>query len=753
MYKKWLLILLVTVMAISGVVTIFAEENSKAGDLVVESELMDNTLRYQSNQYTQPEPEIGLIEQDVSLEGFDQVVENDVADLYVNKESLALKIVDKRTGYVWSSGLDEKEQYNLNDTWTNLAQSAITIEYLDDKGKEKSESILTSGTSAQLTEMEDGFRATIPFADSGISIDLVIQLDGNALVIHVPNSSIQESESKLLSLRAYPFLGGVEKNTIPGYMFIPDGSGALMRFQEDTIGADAPYQAWVYGSDEGFAQTTENKKSRVNPAQKISMPVYGLVHGVNQNGLFTIIESGEKFGELIAYPSGVSSDFNWITTTYHYRYSYFQPTSQSMDGYNTYQEDRNPFDITERITLLANDDANYVGMAKNYQTYLLENGQLSKEKDEVDVRLEFLGAEVKDGLLWDSVYPMTKVREIPRFINRLKQKDVENMHVVYRGWTEDGMTGTLPNRFPIEEKLGKSSEFESTHNFLEEEDIDFYYYTDYTKAFDGAKGFSGRSDVARKINAQTIGDSEHGTSFYFLNPKKSLEIAKNDVGKYKKNNISNLAIDSTGYELFSDFSSELMRTEVEDAYKALMQSLQSDVGSIAMYRPNDYMWHLTDRYHDIPMFSSNYSFVSDTVPFIQIVLKGYLPYYATFSNFHSNTQDDLLRMIEYGAYPSFYLTKEPSHLLIDTPSKDLYTTQFEEWESAIVEQNLTMQQSLGQVEGASIIKRIVHDIGVIEVIYSNGKSMVVNYNHESVEVNGKLVDGKGFRVMGWGDQS
>ena len=54
---------------------------------------------------------------------------------------------------------------------------------------------------------------------------------------------------------------------------------------------------------------------------------------------------------------------------------------------------------------------------------------------------------------------------------------------------------------------------------------------------------------------------------------------------------------------------------------------------LSLYKPNAYMWKYTKNYFDIPMYSSQYNNYSDSVPFIQIVLKGYMNYYAPFSNF------------------------------------------------------------------------------------------------------------------------
>ncbi|WP_173917624.1 DUF5696 domain-containing protein [Halobacillus sp. Marseille-Q1614] len=755
MSKKWrwvllVIILLFPVQAIANTLT-----NSEPDTNVKEEEKKRSSemLRYKSNQFTQPENEDGSAEDRTLAKGYKLAAENENLALYVEEESLALQIENKQTGYIWTSGLTEDKEYNLNNTWQDMAHSAVTIDYIDGD-KTSSESILTNDSEVSLTQQDNGFSASIAFEESEITVQVDVMLDGDSIEFHVPQSGIEEGERKLASMRIYPFLGAAEGTDMDGYMFIPDGSGALMRFDEKQISSMSPYRSAIYGEDEGFKRkAAEEGEDRVNKAHKITLPVYGMTNGVDKNGFVAIIDEGKTFADIIAYPSGISTDFHWITAQYNYRYQYYQPTSQNMSGYNVYQEEMNEFDITERITFLKDEAANYVGMAHAYQEYLLENEMLTAGEDQVDIRLEFLGGEVKSGLLRDSVQAMTKITDLPDYVERLKKQNVENMHVVYRGWTEGGYTGTLPVKFPFESKLGSNGEFEEVNDYFKDSDTHLYYYTDYTKAYDGASGFSGRTDVARKINSETITGQRDESNYYYLSPAKSLEIAREDSNKYKEHEISNLAVDSSSNLLFSDFNSESPRPEVIEVYQELFNELQNSVDSLSLYQPNDYMLSETDRYLEIPMYSSNYSFVSDTVPFLQIVLKGYVPYYASFSNFHNSPDDEVLRMIEYGAYPSFYLTTEPSHELMHTPSEDLYTSQFDNWESEIIEQYEMAEQSLGEVEGETITYRHVHESDIVEVGYSNGKAIVVNYRNEAVNIDGAEVEAKGYKVIDRGDQS
>jgi Family of unknown function (DUF5696) len=747
-YKKLLIVLTLLLLPI----TALAAQNDKKEQPPAVKENSQNLMKYDASSFTKPEKESEPIKQEVSFKGFEKAAENENLVLYVNEESLAVKIQDKKTKYVWNSGLDHPDKYRLNKTWEQMAQSAITIDYTDRRGKVKQESITSNDSRPKVEITENGFNAKVYVNQAKIEFQLNVELDDDSLVVSIPQESLKESKyTRLISMKVYPFLGAVNENDVSGYMFIPDGSGALVRYDKSSKTADAPFMGAIYGTDDAYRKT-EKRDEKVSPVQQIKMPVFGAVHGVKQNAFLTVVEEGYSYGDIVAYPAGVSTDFNWISSQFHYRHEYYQPTSKKMKGINVFQKSANPFNIKLRYMFLQKENADYVGMASRYQEYLTETKQLKKQKDQTGVRLEFLGGEIKEGILWDSVLPMTKISRIPELTNELKN-EVENMFVVYKGWSEGGLTGTLPARFPVEGKLGSKGEVQDAIAALKKNDVPIYFHTDYTKAYEGASGFSGSKDVAKKASSETISHSENENTVFYLSPEKAQAAAKKDVEEYKDYNISNLAVDTSGYTLFSDYSKEASsyRDETIKTYKKMFGSLNTKLGNVALYEPNTYLWNTADRYLDIPMYSSNYVYETDTVPFMQIVLKGYMPYYAPFSNFHSDPKDQVLRMIEYGAYPSFLLTDEPSHLLVKTPSKDVYTSEFKIWKDEIVDQYKKVKASLGEVEGERIENRNVPQTGVVEVTYSNGKAIIVNYTDETYTSNGIEVEAKNFAVVEKGE--
>ncbi|GAB2574921.1 DUF5696 domain-containing protein [Gracilibacillus alcaliphilus] len=757
MFKKWkglclLLLLLFPIQIVANSLSDSSDAMSEVED--IEEKRSEDMLRYQSNQYTQPvQTEHNRVKTSI-LDSFELIAENEQLALYVEESSLALQIENKETGYIWNSGLDRTKEYNLNETWTNMAHSAVTINYIDEGGGDAAESILTNESEVVVNPLDDGFDAEIRLEEADISLRLEVRLVDDSLEISVPQEGIVEGENRLATLRLYPFLGAEEgTDNDAGYLFIPDGSGALMRFSEEQLASASPYRAPIYGRDLGFTRTpTSQEESRTREPQKVSLPVYGVTQAANQDAYISIIESGQSFADIVAYPSGISTDFHWITAEYNYRYQYYQPTSQSMNGYNVYQQEMNEFDVKEKITFLSNEEANYTGMAQYYKTYLKDRQLLPTVNDPADLRLEFLGGEVKSGLIWDSVLTMTEITELPQFVDQLEAKDVTDIHLVYRGWSEGGLTGTLPKKFPLESKLGSSDDFQDVNQLFEERDIPFYYYTDYTKAFEGAGNFSGRTDIGRKMNREPIFGNVQ-MDYYYVSPVTSARLLEADISEYQAHQINHVAIDTTGNILFSDFNASMLRQEAVTVYQDMLSQLTDSIESLSLYQPNDYLFPVMDRYLDIPMYSSNYQFVTDTVPFLQIVLKGDVPYYAPFSNFHYNPEDELLRMIEYGAYPSFYLTSQPSHELMQTPSSDLYTSEFSDWEGKIVDQYQAIKQTLDKVKGEAIRAHIVHEVGLVEVQYTNGVSIIVNYTNHPKTMNGVSIAEKSYQAVDGGNAS
>jgi len=728
---------------LTAATAVFAYSNgtsNRAEPRHVPTRISDDPIIFHSNLFTQYTEPFGSVESpNPSLDGMVMAAENEFLQLYVTPYSLAIKVVNRITGYIFSSTLDNMEDHRLNNLWRNRVNSALTIDFAID-GNTQRESLTLNNSYVNLRMIDSGFAAHVVFGESRIGVELLVTLEGRDILISIPHESITEPEGvQIVQLHAYPFFGAAKEGEIPGYMFIPDGSGALIRYGDIRNTMVSPWRTQVYGLNLGMGQTSI---ANVHPGFIASVPVFGKVHG--DNAFLAIIESGDNYAELFAYTAGLITEFNWMYALFTYRYTYTQPTTRDetrAPAVHRLQQNKNIFDIGLRLRFLEGEDASYVGLARAYQEYLVERGWLSPLTEPAPaMRLEFFGGEVAEGLIFERYIVMTPIENIPGYMSRLNRRGVENVMAVYRSFARGGSL-SFPNRFPVDRRLGNAAAVRNTVQTLEEQNIPLFFHTDYSRAFVSG-GLFGRSDLALGINGRLLYWGN-----FFLSPRVALEQARRDVSTFDNFNIRHLAIETTASVLDSTFNEGATATRGESRLilKELAQVLNpTGQGKLALYRPNAYAWPLTQLYFDIPMSSSRHLFVTDTVPFLQIVLRGHINYYAPFANFSANWNRDLLRMADFGAYPSFLLTSEPAHLLSDTVSNHIFSSQFDAWEDLIVEFYSRVAGVLYHVRSQPIISREMLAPGVVKITYGNGAKIFVNYTSEAFEYNGQIIPAEDF---------
>ncbi len=206
MCRKYILVIFLLAVAYVGSYTtnVSAEGNS------------DEVLWHQSNQFTQPEQDRTLIKSRTdSFDSFIAAGESDDLQLYVEPDTLALKIRSKKTGYIWDSAVGQDAEVNLNQTWMDMANSALTITYLDRRDKLKTESLVTNDSTVDLLINDDGFSAQITFSEAEIELTLMVRIEGDRLVVDIPDEKLTEpGKNRIVSLRVYPFLGAAINGSI-----------------------------------------------------------------------------------------------------------------------------------------------------------------------------------------------------------------------------------------------------------------------------------------------------------------------------------------------------------------------------------------------------------------------------------------------------------------------------------------------------------------------------------------------------------
>jgi hypothetical protein len=394
----------------------------------------------------------------------------------------------------------------------------------------------------------------------------------------------------------------------------------------------------------------------------------------------------------------------------------------------------NKFDIKMNYQFLSSDNANYVGMANSYKKYLgLENN--SNNLNDISLHLNVLAAENRPTLFGNKNFSMTKIEELESIINNLNGENIENIDVTYHGWYNDGFSNSRVRYQKVNRKIGSKK---ALTNLLNTTTANIYFNLDYNHSNTNIGGYSSK-DVVQSINQELIIDENNQ---YILSNDFVLKNLEKDFAKLNKIGINNIGFNQISKELTSNFYQiGYTREEAVLDYQSMLEIASKN----AVAKPFSFLWS-ADVIYDIALYSSNQAKFNDTVPFIPLVLSEKIVY-GRSSNFFSNTSNEVLRMIDYNIYPSFYITYESSNLLLNTKSNNIYTSRFIDWQPTIIEQYNYINEALNNVIGSSVIKREILDIGLVKNSYSNGVDIYVNYSENNYVIDGITIKPVSYEVV------
>ncbi|PKK87723.1 MAG: hypothetical protein CVV63_00115, partial [Tenericutes bacterium HGW-Tenericutes-8] len=485
--KKILFIILGLLMFTIVSVYLFADSNIEEDIVLNIDDIAPSTSSLLSNRYTQEENYDVATNPYVKLDGYTYLGKNDVSniELYVDETDLSFRIVQLDNGYVWGSSFDydyfdpDNPLYDLGDvgsnlTWQNKFNSPVIINYYLGTNL-REETLFSPGTVFDYELLNDGrigYKSTISFSVAKVELVLYVYIDDDGLHYEVPfDQIIEKGNNPLASMALFPFFAATKRLRTPGYIMIPDGIGALIRV--DDVKGKEVYNKRFFSSDIGFNQTSSEQYLYAN--------VYGMVHGVNQNGFLAIIEKGAGNALLTHVPSQNQSDMNWTYVTYEFRSSYTQFLNQSeTSSIRLIQSNMSRYDIKQTYQFLTGDEANYVGMANKYQSYLVEAYQLERLNvlNDISLHLDVLAAESEKALIGRKTFSMTTTNELQGIIEDLRQKGIEDLDITYHGYGKGGYSYTAPNYTKFESKVGSKADFMELNENLPN-DVDLYYTVSY----------------------------------------------------------------------------------------------------------------------------------------------------------------------------------------------------------------------------------------------------------------------------------
>lgn len=549
---------------------------------------------------------------------------------------------------------------------------------------------------------------------------------------------------------------GAAPSNPDGYIFVPDGSGALIdidgRHRDFFV-----YNKQVYGRD----KSVPIQPRLANVEEMAYLPVFGIRQG--DRALFAIIEEGEALANIRVNLAQGRQPHNMV-------FPVFNPVPFWHKDFRMYQRRIYQGDFVIRYAFLEGEKAGYVGMARYYQNYLLEKGILQRRDSATHspFYVELIGAIHKRrpvfGIPRNVYYPLTTVEQAKEIVGQLAAAGINNIRLRYTGWLRGGLRHHYPTDASLERVLGTRDELLALHHVLRANrgelypDVSFLQvYRDYL--FDG---FNARRDASRDLSAMPAKDREFdlvtlmpddGRYNYILSPSRLPGLMRKFLNSYReKFDFQTLSLNKIGEEINSDFRREdgktVDRQQAADIIESVLYELNNDQKLALMVEGgNAHVLAYADDIINMPMTCSNHNIIDRTVPFMQIVLRGFIDFAGRPLNLSDDYRRDFLRSVEMGANLHFrWIYREPS-IIKGTEFDYLLDVHYKNWLEKAVELYKRVDSELGHLQGLPITDHGQLREGIFMTTFANGHRVVVNYRNQPINVKGTTIDGRDFKLL------
>ena len=624
---------------------------------------------------------------------------------------------------------------------------------------------------------EAGYKGTaIPPANFKMALEYYITDVGLEVRFPANGLTFDESNYQLTDITLLKYMGAGPSN-YKGYTFFPDGSGALVRFEDLTSYYNRG--GAVYGQDYAY-QEIGNANQEV-----FRMPVFGVVttnekrEGIatipgnatkaHSTGYLAVVTEGDALASIFTNHEGDSK--------FMYNSAYCKLAPRPQDQYNlaeaisisgsdtfTVVSDRKYTD-SFRINYImltgaqgsnANRtyyDASYVGMAKAYRDFLQKKGDITRLEtvnEDIPLYVEAFGVTETDETVLS--IPVTVKKALTSFDNLKAMTEelanakspITNVNYRLTGFTNGGMKPTIPSKVKFERVTGGNAGFRDFLTYAAEKgigvypDFDFVYMTE-TAAFDG---FSYKTDAVKTIDDRyTTKRTYDAVLQSFATTGKiciSPSIYRGLYDRFNKaftslleDKITFVSAGTLGSELNSDFDEDdpYNREDAKKFTAETLERLKKQYGGVMVDSGNAYTIPYASVVLNAPLDSSRYLGAGEAVPFFGMTFHGYVVLAGKPTNMAGDMSYELLKIIENGA--TLYMMLSYDNVEILKEDEDLskyYAIRYEIWREKL----LTTYDEYGNVVSVGLYDKLNSALADVQTALIN--------DHLFVDCKRKLTD-------------
>ncbi len=691
------------------------------------------------------------------------VFENDVWQLVWDNTQKAVSFIEKATGNLWSNAPQEYLDPAFEGRKNTLVASPVHVYYHYPKNmSEETITFSKSDGDVYVQKIDNGVRVVYDFMSNSIAVPVEYTLDGDHFSITVdPTKIADDGENIVTAVAVAPFMCGLQNDAQDSWLFIPDGTGAIIEPNTlSTIGDvnAADNMLRFYGND-----LTIQSYYNSSVLQQLTMPVLGVKKG--DKALLSVIDKGAEASSLAWRIGSENVGFSTVYSVFRFRgYSLVTPPRgyPTAAAYIKIFEDR--IVTTEQkidFFALGGEDASLAGMASTYRNYLVKNAGLKKsDVAQKAVALKYVGGVIQPdfflGLPTTKLYPLTTTAQAQTMTEAFAEKLGTDFYVDMIGFGTSGIDiGKHGGGYTVGKEMGGADGLAQFSDAMTKLGVNWYMDFDLISFKKSANGYSSANNGVRWLDGQTAyftgfdsvklsrDDSER---YYILARKDLVGAADKLLDKADDLGLDGISLGSVSNTIYSDFSSvdTVMCGGMTDDVATILSNIDKAGHAHLANAGNAYAMVGSDAAIDAPLYSSNYDISDKDVPFYQMVFRGYIPMNSVSINLCADTSDAMLRCISSGIAPSYTLTYNYDNELITNEQTMIFGSSYEGNKAMIESTYGNIKDYLKSIDGATVAGYDILSTDVRVTRFSNGVYTVVNFGDTAVETAYGTVEAGGW---------
>lgn len=587
-----------------------------------------------------------------------------------------------------------------------------------------------------------------------VIVSLDYYLDGDDLIVRIPTGEIQSNpEYPIKSLEVLPYF--LSSDSTDGYLFVPDGSGALI-YLDNTKLQEYQFSSRYYGGD-----ILQNAETYNSTPSYMAMPVYGIKS--DDTAVLGIIEKGAEVATLETYISGYFSGVPLSRASLNFAIRDDQTVASYSDSSTPYtlkktSDDYYSDDIQIRYCFLEDDQADYSGMANVYKEYLNKNEAIAKNEveDQAPFYVELLGEIDKEkyflGIPYEGTVTLTTFKQAKEILSDLASKGIGNIKVDYDGIVNDGINQRPVSKVNVASDLGGKSGLKSLMTYAESigatvfPNINLQTVSTSKGLSKNNKSFFLSGDIGQIYSFNLVSQAARKAdkyATYIVSPTYLTEYVNKFQSSYKKLGIDSLASDdfmtfiAANYKKGENFS----MTNAIPYYVEALDELSKNQ-TLMLSNPINLAYKSVNYITDVPTTNSELKILDAAVPFMQMVLDGSVNY--SSEKLNNGTKDltkDVMKAIETKSALKFTFMAADTSTLEDTTANDIFMAEYSTWSDEVQGYYNEYNDFYQKVKDATIVKHEImnRNTDTIMVTYSNGVQVYLNYGDADAVINGVTV--------------